>query len=199
MNDPTLPLPGLSPVSGKTVVAKFDGGLLSSNGGVLALREVEKRLRVADRFAACIKDPRAPDQITHTLTDIICFRLLMIAAGYEDGNDASDLRRDPLFKMALDRPGPRGPTLASSSRACRPEALVCSMKRSIAGAAPRRTTSKRGRRTWLPIGPPARRPPPTSSGCFCMPARIGCCGACARSCPNARCGAWRSSTPYAFA
>jgi hypothetical protein len=102
MNDPTLPLPGLSPVSGKTVVAKFDGGLLSSDGGVLALREVEKRLRVADRLAACIKDPRAPDQITHALADIIRFRLLMIAAGYEDGNDASDLRRDPLFKMALD-------------------------------------------------------------------------------------------------
>ena len=103
MNDPTLPLPGLSPVSGKSVVAKFDGGLLSSNGGVLALREVEKRLRVADRFAACIEDPRAPDQITHTLADIIRFRLLMIAAGYEDGNDAAALRRDPLFKMALDR------------------------------------------------------------------------------------------------
>src|SRR3954466_5419083 len=71
MNDPMLPLPGLSPVSGKSVVAQFDGGLLSSNGGVLALREVEKRLRVADRFAACIEDPRAPDQITHTLADII--------------------------------------------------------------------------------------------------------------------------------
>ena len=102
MNDPMLPLPGLSPVSGKSVVAKVDGGLLSSNGGVLALREVEKRLCVADRFAACIEDPRAPDQITHTLADIIRFRLLMIAAGYEDGNDAAALRRDPLFKMALD-------------------------------------------------------------------------------------------------
>jgi hypothetical protein len=103
MNEPMLPLPGLSPVAGKSVVAKFDGGLLSSDGGVLALREVEQRLRGADRIAACIKDPRAPDQITHTLADIIRFRLLMIAAGYEDGNDASDLRRDPLFKMALDR------------------------------------------------------------------------------------------------
>ena len=89
MNDPMLPLPGLSPVSGKTVVAKFDGGLLSSDGGVLVLREVEQRLRVADRLAACIDDPRAPDQITHTLADIIRFRLLMIAAGYEDGNDAN--------------------------------------------------------------------------------------------------------------
>jgi Transposase DDE domain group 1 len=102
MNDPMLPLPGLSPVSGKTIVAKFDGGLLSSDGGVLVLREVEQRLRVADRMAACIEDPRAPDQITHTLAEIIRFRLLMIAAGYEDGNDASSLRGDPMFKMALD-------------------------------------------------------------------------------------------------
>ncbi len=102
MNDPMLPLPGLSPVSGKTIVAKFDGGLLSSDGGIVVLREVEQRLRVADRMAACIEDPRAPDLITHTLADIIRFRLLMIAAGYEDGNDASSLRGDPMFKMALD-------------------------------------------------------------------------------------------------
>jgi hypothetical protein len=102
MNDPTLPLPGLSSVSGKPVVVKFDGGLLSSDGGVLALREVEQRLRVADRLAACMIDPRAVDQITHSLADIIRFRLLMISAGYEDGNDANALRRDPMFKMALD-------------------------------------------------------------------------------------------------
>jgi hypothetical protein len=44
----------------------------------------------------------APDQITHSLADIIRFRLLMIAAGYEDGNDASHLRGDPAFKMAMD-------------------------------------------------------------------------------------------------
>src|ERR1700730_17039241 len=97
-----LPLPSLSLVSGKSVVATFDGGLLSSDGGVLMLRAVEQRLRIADRFAGCIKDPRAPDQITHALADIIRFRLLMIAAGYEDGNDANGLRADPIFKMALD-------------------------------------------------------------------------------------------------
>jgi hypothetical protein len=97
-----LPLPGLSPVSGKSVVATFDGGLLSSDGGVLMLREVERRLRIADRFAGCIEDQRAPDQITHALADIIRFRLLMIAAGYEDGNGANGLRVDPIFKMALD-------------------------------------------------------------------------------------------------
>jgi hypothetical protein len=102
MTDPMLPLAGLSPVDGKAVVAKFDGGLLSSDGGVLALREVEDRLGAADRLAACLVDRRAPDQITHSLSDIIRFRLLMIAAGYEDGNDASRLRGDPLFKMAME-------------------------------------------------------------------------------------------------
>src|SRR5271157_2198754 len=102
MNDSMLPLPGLSSVSGKPVVVKFDGGLLSSDGGILALREVEQHLRVADRLAACMVDRRAPDQITHSLADIIRFRLLMIAAGYEDGNDANSLRSDPMFKMAMD-------------------------------------------------------------------------------------------------
>src|SRR5580692_7775290 len=102
MKEFTLPLLGLSSVLGKSVVAKFDGGLLSSDGGVLALREVEQRLRVADRLADCMVDPRAPDLVTHSFADIIRFRLLMISAGYEDGIDANSLRSDPIFKMALD-------------------------------------------------------------------------------------------------
>ena len=52
----TLPLPGLSPVGGKPVIARFDGGSLSSDGGLLALREVEERLGVARRLAVCIDD-----------------------------------------------------------------------------------------------------------------------------------------------
>src|ERR1700675_1079270 len=111
MIDPMLPLPGLSPVCGKAVVARFDGGSLSSDGGILMLREVEKRLRVADRLAACLDDPRAPERIEHSLADIIRFRLLMIAAGYEDGNDADDLRSDPMFKIAFDH-------LSSGAKLC---------------------------------------------------------------------------------
>ncbi|HEV7251477.1 MAG TPA: IS1380 family transposase [Mesorhizobium sp.] len=99
----TPPLPGLSPVCGKPLVARFDGGRLSSDGGVLALREVERRLGVADRLAGCLDDPRTPEGVRHSLADIIRFRLLMIAAGYEDGNDAAALRHDPAFKLALDR------------------------------------------------------------------------------------------------
>jgi len=100
MNDPTLPLEGLSPVNGKAIVARFDGGSLSSDSGLIALAEVDKRLRVAATLAACIDDPRRPDMISHRLDEMIGFRMGMIAAGYEDANDASRLRTDPLFKMA---------------------------------------------------------------------------------------------------
>ena len=101
MVDPTLPLPGLSPIEGKEIVARFDGGRLSSDGGLLVLREIERRLKIAERLAACIDDPRDPGSTVHPLADIIRFRMLMIAAGYEDGNDADSLRADPLFKLAL--------------------------------------------------------------------------------------------------
>ena len=103
MVDVTPFLPGLSPVQSKAVVARFDGGRLSSEGGLLALREIESRLGLADRLAACVKDPRAPERVVHRLAEIIRFRMLMIAAGYEDGNDADSLRADPMFKLALDR------------------------------------------------------------------------------------------------
>ena len=70
---------------------------------MLVLREVERRLGLADRSAACLKDPRAPEKVMHRLAEIIRFRMLMIAAGYEDGNDTDTLRRDAMFKLALDR------------------------------------------------------------------------------------------------
>jgi len=98
-------LPGLSPVGGKPVIARFDGGHLSSDGGLLVLREVEQRLDVAGRLAACIVDPRDPERVVHGFDEIIRFRLLMIAAGYEDGNDADRLRTDPMFKLAMTRLG----------------------------------------------------------------------------------------------
>lgn len=115
-------LPGLSPVQGKAVVARFDGGRLSSEGGLLALREIERRLGLADRLASCLVDPRAPDRVVHRLAEIIRFRMLMIGAGYEDGNDADALRRDPMFKLALDHL-PAGEELCSQSTISRLENL----------------------------------------------------------------------------
>ena len=122
MVDATPFLPGLPPVQGKTVVARFDGGTLSSEGGLLALREIERRLGVADRLAGCLRDPRMPEKVVHRLAEIIRFRMLMIAAGYEDGNDANTLRRDPMFKLALDRL-PSGEELCSQSTVSRLENL----------------------------------------------------------------------------
>ncbi len=129
MADHTLPLPGLSPVAGKPVIGRFDGGRLSSDGGLLVLQEVAKRLRIADRLAACIENPRDPTRTVHSLADIIGFRLLAIAAGYEDANDADSLRRNPLFKMARKRHRPSATCARKPPsrgwRTCRIPGLCC--------------------------------------------------------------------------
>jgi hypothetical protein len=122
MVDATPFLPGLSPVQGKAVVARFDGGRLSSEGGLLALREIERPLGLADRLSGCLRDPRTPEKVVHRLAEIIRFRMLMIAAGYEDGNDANTLRGDPMFKLALDRL-PSSEELCSQSTVSRLENL----------------------------------------------------------------------------
>ena len=112
MDDLMLPLPGLSPVCGKSIVARFDGGQMSSDAGVLVLRAIEQRLGVAERLAGCIEDPRTQAQVVHGLADMIRFRTFMIASAYEDGNDATAMRSDPAFKLAQDVL-PSGPDLAS--------------------------------------------------------------------------------------
>ena len=71
MNNLMPPLPSLSHVFGKTGVAKFYGGLLAADDGILVLREVEQRLLVGGRLAACMADPRAPGLIIHTPPDIV--------------------------------------------------------------------------------------------------------------------------------
>jgi DDE family transposase len=118
----TAMLPGLSPIRGRPIVAHFDDELASSDGGLLLLREVEQRLGVAQRLAACIRDPRAPGRVVHPLDEIIRFRMLMIAAGYEDGDDADSLRRDPMFKLAMQRL-PDDADLCSQSTVSRTENL----------------------------------------------------------------------------
>jgi hypothetical protein len=121
-DETTATLPGLSPIRGRQIEARFDTALMSSDGGLLLLREVEQRLGIARRLAACIHDPRAPERIVHGLDEIIRFRMLMIAAGYEDGNDADSLRNDPLFKLAMDRLPHHG-DLCSQSTVSRTENL----------------------------------------------------------------------------
>ncbi len=119
MNDPMPPLPGLSPVSAKPVVARFDGGHLSSDGGVLLLREIAERLGFAERLAACIDDPRDQDQIVHTLAATIQFGRLLTGvdmakgraeivrlAGFEPGSQVLEVSpgpgvSHPLLREAL--------------------------------------------------------------------------------------------------
>jgi hypothetical protein len=118
----TAALPGLSPVADKPIIAAFDAEGFSASGGLLTLREIEQRLGLAPRLAARIADPREPTQVVHPLEDIVRFRMLMIAAGYEDGNDADVLRHDPMFKLAMGRL-PTSEPLCSQSTISRLENL----------------------------------------------------------------------------
>ncbi len=116
-------LPGLSPVAGKPVHLSFDGGRLTSDGGVLVLAEIERRPGIAGRLARCIEDPRAPERVRHGLAEMIRFRALLIAAGYADANDCDALRADPAFKMALGRLPESGAELCSQPTISRLENL----------------------------------------------------------------------------
>jgi hypothetical protein len=113
MQEHTGYLPGLSPIEGKQVQAAFDGGMLSSDAGVLLLREVERKLGLADRLGACLPDGRDPARIDHTIAEMIRFRIFAIAAGYEDADDCDSLRGDPMFKMAVGRLPESGAALCS--------------------------------------------------------------------------------------
>ena len=104
----TLPSTG-----GKKVTAAFDGGLISTDGGVLLLAGADKRLGLIDTLAALIPDYRDPDRITHPVADIMRARVFAIACGYEDANDLDTLRHDPAFKMACARRPESGDALAS--------------------------------------------------------------------------------------
>ena len=103
MDEITACLPGLSPVENKELCVRFDGGRLSSDGGVLVLREIEKRLGLAARLAGCLSDARDPASTTHSYADMIGARMFALACGYEDCDDLDVLRFDPAFKLACGR------------------------------------------------------------------------------------------------
>ena len=87
-------------VARKKVTADFDGGRLTSDGGVMLLSMAERRLGVAERLARCFPDHRDPARITHRLADMIRARIFAISCGYEDADDLDFLRFDPAFKLA---------------------------------------------------------------------------------------------------
>jgi hypothetical protein len=91
--------------AGRRVVAAFDGGAITSDAGVLLLREADRAIGLIDRVAACFKDRRRPEAVVHGLRTLVGQRIVGIACGYEDVNDHDRLRFDPvllLFSGGLD-------------------------------------------------------------------------------------------------
>jgi hypothetical protein len=113
MDDDTGLLFDLPSVVRKKVSAAFDGGRISSDGGVALLALADRRIGIIDRIASLIDDPRAPTMITHSVASILRARVLAIACGYEDANDLTRLRGDPAFKLACDRLPDSGVDLCS--------------------------------------------------------------------------------------
>jgi len=85
------------------VVADFKGGLISSDAGLLPLRELDDRLGWTAAIAACLSDPRDPAKVEHDLLTLLRQRLFGLTAGYEDANDHTRLRDDPILKTVTDR------------------------------------------------------------------------------------------------
>ncbi len=106
-------LPGLSPLQGKALTATFDGGRMSSDGGVVVLREIALRLGLGDVITGPLRDNRDPMRVTHSYGDMALARMIAIAAGYEDCDDLDRLRTDPAFKLACGRAPETGDDLMS--------------------------------------------------------------------------------------
>ena len=117
-------LPGLSPVDGLDIHARFDGGALSSDGGVLLLREIERKVGVSDVLASCLADRRDPARVRHSFTAMIRARVMAIACGYEDCDDLDALRDDPALKMACGQAPEAALGLASQPTLSRLENLA---------------------------------------------------------------------------
>lgn len=106
----TVPFPAV----GRTkITAAFDGGRLSSDGGVMLLAQAERQLGIAERLARLISDRREPERVKHAIPDMIRARIFAIACGDEDGHDFGPLRSDPAFKLACGRLPETGKDLAS--------------------------------------------------------------------------------------
>jgi hypothetical protein len=103
----------LAPVGDKAVDLDFDGGRLSSDAGLVLLKDPDEQLGLTQGLAAVLKDSRDPRRVHFTLHDLLKQRVLQIAAGYEDANDANTLRHDPIFKLLLGRLPDTGAPLAS--------------------------------------------------------------------------------------
>src|SRR4051794_32419086 len=104
-NSSYLDFPMLGP---REVLADFDGGDISSDGGALLLRETERLTGIIRQFAACFTDHRNPALTEHTVGELIAQRVYALGLGNEDLNDHDAPRRDPLFATVVGKPAPKG-------------------------------------------------------------------------------------------
>ncbi len=113
----------LFPLPTKPVVVRADGGALTSDAGALLLRQLDERLGLTRRLARCLVDRREPGKVRHEVGSLLRQRIYQIALGYEDCNDADQLRADPALKLAVGR-APADPDLASQPTLSRLENAV---------------------------------------------------------------------------
>jgi hypothetical protein len=92
----------------REVVGRFDGGQITSDGGGLLLREVERRTRILERFTHCFTDHRSQERIEHQVSELVAQRVYGLALGYEDLNDHDQLRADPLMAVLAGKRDPEG-------------------------------------------------------------------------------------------
>jgi hypothetical protein len=102
--------------SGKReIVARFDGGTISSDGGAFLLRQTDTRLNLLPRLAECFLDGRNRKQIEHTVAEMLAQRVYGLALGYEDLNDHEQLRKDPVFGILAGREDMDAPLAGKST------------------------------------------------------------------------------------
>lgn len=92
----------------RQVIGKFDGGIITSDGGGILLREAEERTGIVRRFSDCFTDYRNQDRIEHTVAELTFQRIMGLALGYEDINDHDMLRCDPLIALISGKEDPTG-------------------------------------------------------------------------------------------
>ena len=117
-----MPLPfDLPAVCRKKLAVDFEGGNQSSDGGLLLLRQSERKFGVCRRLSDAMPDRRDPDRIQHAMFEMVMARVAAIACGHKDGIDLDRLRHDPLMKLAVGRCPESGAALASQSTISRLE------------------------------------------------------------------------------
>lgn len=95
-------------VGSREIVARFDGGRVTSDGGGMLLREVDRRFGIIDRLACCFRDHRDPELVNHTVADLLRQRIFALCLGYEDLNDHDSLRHDPMLAVMVGKADPLG-------------------------------------------------------------------------------------------